>query len=215
VRLHTLRCVDTWSADISARDIFGISRRRKLHVGAGDVRLEGWLNSDIAAGTIYLDIRKPLPFKDSAFSDVFGEHVIEHIPEDVGVLALREFHRVIKPGGVLRLTTPDLRKLLALYEDNHPDIALAEYIKFFDGITGRTHARGCQVLNDFMRLWGHRFIYDEEDITSKLGDVGFVSVQIAAPGESTHEGLRAIERHEPKWLNQVEAMAVEATKGEE
>lgn len=191
------------------------SRAPKLHVGAADVHLEGWLNSDIAAGTIYLDITKPLPFKDSVFSYVFGEHVIEHISEDAGVLALREFHRVMKPGGVLRLTTPDLRKLLALYEDDHPDMSLAEYITHFDGITGRIHKRGCQVLNDFMQLWGHRFIYDEEDITAKLLDAGFASVQTASPGESTHEALRGIESHEPEWLNRVEAFTVEATKGEE
>ncbi|MEH2455799.1 class I SAM-dependent methyltransferase [Nostoc sp.] len=46
----------------------------------------------------------PYPFKDSTFSEIECFDVIEHlsnIPNN-----LEEFHRILKPGGLLKITTP-------------------------------------------------------------------------------------------------------------
>lgn len=53
-----------------------------------------------------------LPFHDSAFDAVIGQHVIEHLP-DVDA-ALREYKRVLKTSGHIALATPNAR---------HPDPA--------------------------------------------------------------------------------------------
>ena len=45
------------------------------------------------------------PVKDNAFDIIFFNHVIEHIPDDVTALA--EVHRILKPGGLLVLGTPN------------------------------------------------------------------------------------------------------------
>ena len=185
----------------------------KLHFGAGPIELEGWLNSDLIAGDIHLDLERPLPLPDAAFSFAFGEHVIEHLPEQSGLRLLDELRRVLRPGGVLRLTTPDLRKLIALYEDRNPVISLADYRRFFDELTAKPHERACQVLNDYLRLWGHRYVYDQEDLTAKLAAAGFVEVTRREPGESEHPPLRDLERHGgADWVNQAEAMCLEATR---
>jgi 2-polyprenyl-3-methyl-5-hydroxy-6-metoxy-1,4-benzoquinol methylase len=63
------------------------------------------LNSDLISGEIYLDLTRPLPLPDECFTYVFGEHVIEHIPEGVAVALLGELHRVLRPGGVLAAST--------------------------------------------------------------------------------------------------------------
>src|SRR5947209_6272865 len=88
----------------------------RLHVGAGEHRLDGWLNSDIVAGDVYLDLARALPFPDATFDYVFGEHVIEHLSESSALRLMVELRRVLRPGGVARITTPDLRKLIALYD---------------------------------------------------------------------------------------------------
>jgi predicted SAM-dependent methyltransferase len=141
----------------------------RLQLGAGGESLPGWLNSDLVSGDIYLDITNRLPLPDGSFAYVFAEHVIEHISESAGQALMAELRRVLRPGGVLRLTTPDLEKIIALYQDRNPVISLGDYARFLDEMTGRPHDSACQVFNDFLRLWGHRYIYDEEDCRAKLG----------------------------------------------
>lgn len=184
----------------------------RLHLGAGPVRLPGWLNSDLVSGEVYLDVGRRLPFGDGTFAYAFGEHVIEHLAEQRGETALSELRRVLRPGGVLRLTTPDLRKIIAIYEDRNPVIGRDAYARFLDEQTGKRHERACQILNDYLRLWGHRYVYDEEDLRARLERAGFERVERVEPGESSHSALRALERHGgAEWVNRAEAMSLEAT----
>jgi predicted SAM-dependent methyltransferase len=186
----------------------------RLQIGSGPQSIPGWLNSDLIAGDIYLDLQRPLPFEDRSFAYVFGEHVIEHLPERDGAALLAELHRVLRPGGVLRLTTPDLRKIIAIYEDRNPVIGREEYVRFLDLETGKRHERPCQVLNDYLRLWGHRYVYDDEDLMAKLRLAGFTEVVRREAGESEHEALRGLERHGGEaWVNRAEAMSLEASRG--
>lgn len=45
-----------------------------------------------------------LPFADNVFNMVIANHIMEHIPNDV--LAMREIHRVLQPGGIAVLQVP-------------------------------------------------------------------------------------------------------------
>jgi predicted SAM-dependent methyltransferase len=184
----------------------------RLQVGSGQVRLPGWLNTDVLWGAFYLDVSRPLPLPAATFTYAFGEHVIEHITERQGVQLLRELYRVLRPGGVIRMTTPDLQKIIALYEDRNPAITRAEYARFLDTVTGKRHDRACQLFNDYMRLWGHLHVYDEEDLAAKLCEAGFGHVVRCEPGQSEHPALRGLEHHGQPWQNDAEAMCLEATK---
>ncbi len=186
----------------------------KLHLGAGPIRLAGWLDTDIVGGDAHLDLGRPLPLPSDTFHYAFGEHVIEHIAETAIPGLLRELHRVLRPGGVLRLTTPDLRKLIALYEDRNPEMDRARYAAWFAGVTGKDATHAAQILNDQLRLWGHRHVFDEPELTARLHAAGFASVERREPLESPHPALRDLERHgDEPWVNRVEAMTLEATKG--
>ncbi len=63
-----------------------------------------------------------------------------------------------------------------------------------------------------MHAWGHRFIYDREELTAKLQLAGFEHVNECVPGESDHAALRSLERHGPSWENAAEAMCLEARR---
>jgi len=184
-----------------------------LQIGSGPLSIPEWLNSDLIAADIYLDVSRPLPLPDASFSYVFGEHQIEHLSEPAAERLLRELHRILRPGGVARLTTPDLQKIVAIYEDRNAVVARAEYGRYLDAGTGKTHERPAQILNDFLLLWGHRYVYDEEDLSARLVEAGFTDVVRRAPGESDHEALRHLERHgTEEWVNHAEAMCLEAQR---
>jgi predicted SAM-dependent methyltransferase len=183
-----------------------------VHFGAGPKRIEGWLNVDLIAGDVYVDLERRLPFPDSSLAYAFGEHVFGSLSETGGVFLLGELHRVLQPGGVVRLTTPDLRKLIALYADESPVVGRDEYLRYLDRETGKAHATPCQAFNDAVRLWGIRYTYDEEDLAAKLAAAGFVGAERVEPGESRHEHLRGLERHGEPWVNRAEALTMEAVR---
>ena len=190
------------------------SEEPKLHFGAGPISLDGWLNCDLITGDVHVDLERPLPLPSGAFACAFGEHVIEHLDERAIPGLLRELHRVLRPGGVLRLTTPDLRKLIALYEDRNPEIGLERYSAWLSAQTGKDSTQPAQVFNDYMRLWGHRHVFDEPELKARLRAAGFESVERREPLASPHPALRGLERHGgEEWVNRAEAMTLEATRG--
>ena len=192
-----------------------VSDAPRLQIGSGPVSLDGWLNSDLISGDIYLDVTRKLPLPDRSIRYAFGEHVIEHISQRQAERLLRELHRVLQPGGILRLTTPDMKKIIAIYADRNPVVSRADYARFLDRETGKQHFQPCQILNDYMRLWGHQYIYDEEDLRARLQQVGFVQIRRWEPGESEHGRLRGIERHGgAEWINRAEALSLEAARAD-
>lgn len=185
----------------------------RVQLGGGPNLLDGWLNSDLVHGEIYLNATRRFPLPDASLAYVFSEHMIEHVSESQGLHMIRESYRVLRPGGVLRVTTPDLQKVITIYEDDNPSVSLREYLSFLDEtLPSDAHPRAAQMLNTYMRAWGHRFVYDEEDLTAKLLDAGFSQVKRVEPGESEHAVLRGVETHEPPWANAAEAMCLEATR---
>lgn len=55
-----------------------------------------------------------MPFEENSFDLVISCETIEHVPDPRA--AVREMHRVCKPGGTLFLTTPNYMNLMGLYE---------------------------------------------------------------------------------------------------
>jgi predicted SAM-dependent methyltransferase len=188
------------------------SPQPSLHIGAGPKRLEGWLNTDLIGGDVHLDLERTLPLPDASLAYVFGEHMIGALSEQAAMRLLRELHRVLRPGGVLRLATPDLEKLIAIYRDENPVVAREDYARYLDAETGKPHATPCQLFNDVVRLWGIRYTYDEEDLTRRLRETGFADIERVEPGESRHAALRGLERHGEAWVNRAEALCLEATR---
>jgi predicted SAM-dependent methyltransferase len=79
----------------------------KLQFGCGGNRLEGWQNYDSE-----IDIAKPpLPFRDAYADFIFAEHVLEHVPLQEAIRFLRDCHRILKPGGTIRLAVPSIVRI--------------------------------------------------------------------------------------------------------
>jgi predicted SAM-dependent methyltransferase len=195
----------------------------KLEIGAGDTVVPGWLGSDLVPrhpDVLEMDAAGPWPFPDHSLDYVHAEHLIEHLSYKRGQRALAEARRVLRPGGVLRLATPDLAVLVAIYrgeagEEGEHYLAWAH--RAF--LRKAPHTHPAFVLNNNMRAWGHRFLYDAEVLRLALADAGFVDLEQCEVGESRREHLRGLERHQHKGLGRpareravrFETMVFEAT----
>jgi predicted SAM-dependent methyltransferase len=191
---------------------------RKLHLGCGPNVLEGWINTDIILSLndiFYLDIRKPFPIGDSQIDYVFSEHVIEHLSLVEGMRMLDECCRILRPGGKIRIATPDLAQILLLYATQ--STSAARYKSWAIAFNGFPSIAGieCVLINNFMRAWGHRFIYDRAALRYFLSRAGFDSVQQCLVGNSTDSNFHNIERHHVhigKEPNEFETMVFEARR---
>jgi len=174
---------------------------RGLTLGAGHHPPAGWLATDldprVAPGVIFLDATCAFPFPDGTFDRIHSEHMIEHVPLPAGRALLAEARRVLRPGGRLRLATPDLARLAALVATPGGDAAGAAYMRWIaatfpaDGV----EPRGVDVLNHAMRAWGHVFLYDEPTLRDELARAGFVDIVRLALNESDDPALRGLETH--------------------
>jgi predicted SAM-dependent methyltransferase len=171
----------------------------KLQLGAGTNRLPGWLNTDgypVSLRIAVLDARGRFPFADRSFDYVWSEHHIEHIALEEGARMLRECRRILKPGGRIRIATPDLDVLLALRREPLND----EQRRYIDWIQASWLPEapirgGTVVVNHAFRAWGHQFLYDEATLRAALRDAGFGAIERLAPGISPDPHLRGLECH--------------------
>lgn len=157
----------------------------KIHLGCGAVRLGEWINVDLnsALVDIQLDLTQRMPFADESASYMFCEHFIEHLTRDQAVDFLRECLRVLKPGGVIRISTPNLRFLIAAYLNC--DVGV--WGDLWQPMTP------CSMINEGMHSWGHRYLYDSREIVLLLKEIGFGSVVFQRYRNSLHSDLVALE----------------------
>lgn len=90
----------------------------RLHLGCGPVVVPGWLNVDRhrAAGVdLCADLVAGLPLRDGGASCAVAMHVLQDLAWPDIPIVLRDWHRVLRPGGVLRLGLPDLDRALDAY----------------------------------------------------------------------------------------------------
>jgi predicted SAM-dependent methyltransferase len=91
---------------------------RRLHIG-GKIRSEGWevLNANPAPYVDHVGNAADLSrFPDNTFTDIYASHVVEHF-DYAGELqtTLKEWRRVLTPGGKVYISVPDLDVLAQLF----------------------------------------------------------------------------------------------------
>ncbi len=84
----------------------------KWHFGCSSRKFEGWHNTDRDVDLTAL----PLPFETGSIETALSQHVIEHLWLEKEVLPLfRELRRVVRSGGRLYLSCPDMGKICRAY----------------------------------------------------------------------------------------------------
>ncbi len=114
----------------------------KANIGCGNVPLKGYINVDKyyhpdspaplldkklaetwnkdnpESPWLYGDAVK-LNFMDEVFDEVMIVHALEHLSMEDGNLAIKEAHRVLKPGGTIEIELPDLLRACQLMQEVH------------------------------------------------------------------------------------------------
>jgi predicted SAM-dependent methyltransferase len=157
----------------------------KLHLGSGGRIIDGWANIDITGlRTIPWDLRNPLPLDPGQVRFVYTEHFIEHIDRTAARRLLSRTREAMGPGAIIRVSTPDLAKLVGDYQAGR--LVRMEHGGWFPETP-------CRMVNEGMRSWGHVFVYDEPELVALLKECGYSDIRRVKWGESDHPELRGLE----------------------
>jgi len=144
----------------------GVLHTMKLHLGSGRRYIPGFIHIDMAN---YPHINHQMAvewlpmFEDGAIELIYASHVLEYFDRQEAMLVLREWHRLLMPGGTLRLAVPDMEALVTLYKATHNlDLLLGP-------VYGRMLSADCAPIY-------HRTGYDFQSLQMVLLDAGFIGI---------------------------------------
>ena len=94
----------------------------KLHLGSGSRYLEGYVHIDIADYE-HIDIRTSIDklntIDDDTVSEIYASHVLEYFDRNEVESVLKEWMRVLKKDGILRIAVPNFEALIKVYEETN------------------------------------------------------------------------------------------------
>lgn len=155
----------------------------RLHLGCGMNIKPGWLNADIMFSPhevtgiravvdqiFVMDATQPFPFAGGQFDFIYCEDFMEHFDQKNALGIFVECFRILKPGGVWRISTPS-----------------------FDNVMARLDLSKHEAIERGHWAWGHQLLYTENYLRWCLDRCGFVEVEVCRYGESRHPELRNVD----------------------
>lgn len=179
----------------------------KVNVGSGGEAVAGWINVDkspalllarmtllrralarigilteqqvagFSRAVVYGNATGRLRFAPDSIDYVYSSHMIEHLSREQGLRFLLEARRILTPGGVIRLATPDLASLISRYragdatnKQNPPGDALMSSLGMFRQLEAGVLRR--LISRNFSSYW-HQWLYDEGSLGALLHEAGF------------------------------------------
>jgi len=126
---------------LTTRDLYvrlygenAVRNRRFYNFGAGTFRHEVWTNVDNPSdyyqpnfennpGLLPHDLEstKPLPIANGTAELAYTSHCIEHVRDTAVARLVEEVHRIIRPGGIFRVTAPDMALFYEAYKKRDAD----------------------------------------------------------------------------------------------
>jgi SAM-dependent methyltransferase len=168
----------------------------KLNLGASPIwRMEGWHvldhKLDKTEGYKIAGDATAMDLPDGSCDIVFCSHMFEHIPHTRLPMVLSEINRILKPGGVLRLLTPDLQKIVTAYinkdeeffreaKEEDPslrtDLGLGGMLMNFIVSPGQDTILIDRNVSEFISGYAHLYSYDFNMLQIMLGKLGFGNI---------------------------------------
>jgi predicted SAM-dependent methyltransferase len=147
-----------------------IEQKLKLHLGCGKRFIPGFVHIDLADFP-HIDYQHEIDslpmFADNSVELIYCCHTFEYFDRQQAPAVLAEWHRVLRPGGVLRLAVPDFEALVQVYL-RYGDLKL---------ILGPLYGRWVVPSSQGEIVIYHRTVYDFKSLAEVLEQNGFHDVR--------------------------------------
>lgn len=173
--------------DKSAQNLLAIGEHRIL---------PGWIstNYNVFAPIFFDGASKILPKRK--FKAIFLDNVIEHIPRERAESFLKNCHKMLEQGGILRIATPDFAGFVEKYIEKD-SVFLEMYRNELLGHKKIKIHNFIDPIRSTMLDWGHLvgYVYDYQTLTDLLINSGFENKNISRcyPGKSNFVFLSELE----------------------
>ena len=174
-----------------------LKKEIKPNIGASPIWVkEGWHTLDHKARekseTSIMGDASDVPLEDCSCETIFNSHMFEHIPHIKLESILVEFNRVLEKDGILRILTPDLKKIAKAYvetdeeffkkakeedESLRTDLGFGGMFMNFVVSPGQDTVLMNRQLTEFISGYAHVYLYDFEMLETLLKRCGFYSIQ--------------------------------------
>lgn len=145
-----------------------------------------------------------LPEATASADVIYSSHMLEHLDRREARLFLQECHRVLKPGGTLRLVVPDLRQRIDYYYLNQHDGdgLLDSFIFDLD----KPRSLRAWIVRALTGGRDHHWMYDFRSLSGLVESCGFRDTVDLKPGESLIEdpGELDLREQEGGWSLYIE-----------
>jgi predicted SAM-dependent methyltransferase len=149
-----------------------------IHLGCGDIASPEFINVDARPGPhvhYICDVTDLSIFPDGYADLVYASHVLEHVRHNGLKKTLWEWRRILKPGGILRLSVPDFDKILHIYQSSARRI---------DSILGPLMGGQDHKYNV------HYSVFNQEYLTDRLREAGFREIRQWDPDSVANHNFR-------------------------
>lgn len=149
----------------------------KLHLGCGKRFLPGFIHIDIEKFD-HVDFLSPMhdlhAITNASVEEIYSSHSFEYYDRVEAQKVLREWFRVMAPGGTLYLTVPNFESLLKIY------VVTGKLDYIVGPLFGRWHNLN---LNETIY---HKTVYDKRGLWKILSEAGFMDLREFNPIEYLH-----------------------------
>jgi SAM-dependent methyltransferase len=148
---------------------------RRIEIGSGSRPQPGYIHVDIsltAAHVEFFGSADSLPFRSDWAEEITAVHVLEHVHPSRLRATLGEWHRVLEPGGLLRVHVPDSAALMRLYLD----APLEKRWSIIGALLGMYANPSVARPEDLSHGCDHQVLFDAMLLSALLRDAGFEQV---------------------------------------
>lgn len=149
-------------------------RVEKLHLGCGKRYLLGYKHVDLADFP-HIDYRSSISdlsfLTNESIAEIYSSHSFEYFSPRESIVVLEEWHRVLIPGGVIRIAVPNFDSLIEIYERD----------KSITSILGPLFGEWTISSPEGEQTFYHKTVYNRVSLSERLAACGFGKIESYDP----------------------------------